>query len=771
MYLGGGTNLVDLMKLGVETPERLVDVSRLPHDAIEELPGGGLRIGAAVRNSDLAVHPVVRERYPVLSQALLAGASGQLRNLATVGGNLLQRTRCSYFQDVTKPCNKRRPGSGCPAREGEHRNLAILGHSEHCVATHPSDMAVALTALSATVHVHGTAGARTLSMPGFHRLPGDEPQRDTNLEPGDLITAIELRRRRRAAANSTYRKVRERASFSFAVISVAAAISERDGVVEECRIALGGVAHVPWRATEAEAALRGKPRHAGELRGRRRRRTGPSGAAARQRLQGPAHAQRPRQHPQRAVRMSLEIAPAVGAPLSRVEGREKVMGQAQYAYEQPIEGVAYAVAVASTIAAGEIVRIDAAEARAVDGVLAVISHENAPRLAEVADGELRILQSASVAYRGQIVAAVVAESLEAAQEAAAAVRIEYAPGAHDVELRPGHPRFYKPEKVNPSFPTDVAHGDLDAGLDAADVVVDATYTTQPIHNNPMEPHASLAVWERRRPHAVRLDPGHLVGAQRHRRAVRARARARAGDLPPRRRRLRLEGHAAAAGRARRDRRQADRAPGQGRADPSAAVLDGRLPHADDPARAARRRARRPATGDRPRRLRADLDRARVRRADHARHAPHVRGARPAHHAPAGRPRRADAVVDARARRVPGHVRARVRDRRARDRVRHRPDRAADRQRARRGPREGHPVQLAQPRRLPARGRAALRLGRNETRLPARVATAAGSSAPASPRRPTRSTARPRRRPRGSTPTATSPSRSPRRTSAPARGRC
>ena len=185
-YLGGGTNLVDLMKLGVETPERLVDVSRLPHDAIEELPGGGLRIGAAVRNSDLAVHPIVRERYPVLSQSLLAGASGQLRNLATVGGNLLQRTRCSYFQDVTKPCNKRRPGSGCPAREGEHRNLAILGHSEHCVATHPSDMAVALTALDATVHVHGTAGPRTLSMPGFHRLPGDEPERDTNLEPGDL---------------------------------------------------------------------------------------------------------------------------------------------------------------------------------------------------------------------------------------------------------------------------------------------------------------------------------------------------------------------------------------------------------------------------------------------------------------------------------------------------------------------------------------------------------------------------------------------------------
>jgi xanthine dehydrogenase YagS FAD-binding subunit len=257
-YLGGGTNLVDLMKLGVATPDRLVDVSRLPHDVIEELPGGGLRIGAAVRMSDLAVHPLVRERHPVLSEALLAGASGQLRNLATIGGNLLQRTRCSYFQDVTKPCNKRSPGSGCPAREGEHRNLAILGHSEHCVATHPSDMAVALTALGATVHIHGTAGPRTLSMPGVHRLPGNEPQRDTNLEPGDLITAIELAPSE-AAANSSYRKVRERASYSFAVISVAAAVSRRNGIVEECAIALGGVAHVPWRATAAEAALKEAP--------------------------------------------------------------------------------------------------------------------------------------------------------------------------------------------------------------------------------------------------------------------------------------------------------------------------------------------------------------------------------------------------------------------------------------------------------------------------------------------------------------------------------
>jgi xanthine dehydrogenase YagS FAD-binding subunit len=258
MFLGGGTNLVDLMKLGVETPALLVDVSALPHDAVEERPGGGLRIGAAVRNSDLAAHPAVRERYPLLARSLLSGASGQLRNVATIGGNLLQRTRCSYFQDVSKPCNKRRAGSGCPAREGEHRNLAILGHSEACVATHPSDMAVALAAIGADVLVTGPAGDRTIPIPGLHRLPGDEPQRDTVLAPGELITAIELAPLS-FGARSTYRKVRERASFSFAVASVAAAVDVRDGTVADCRIALGALAHLPWRAARAEDALRGAP--------------------------------------------------------------------------------------------------------------------------------------------------------------------------------------------------------------------------------------------------------------------------------------------------------------------------------------------------------------------------------------------------------------------------------------------------------------------------------------------------------------------------------
>ena len=253
-YLGGGTNLVDLMRLGVETPAVLVDVARLDGapGEIEDTPSGGLRIGAAVSNSDLAVDPRVRTRYPVLSEAVLHGASGQLRNLATTGGNLLQRTRCAYFQDVTKPCNKREPGSGCPAREGDHRNLAILGWSEACVATHPSDLAVALAAVDAVVHT----SRRSLTLVELQRLPGDEPERDTVLEHGELLEAVELPPLA-FARNSAYVKVRERASFSFAVVSLAAALDVSAGTVRDVRLALGGVAHKPWRATRVEDLLRG----------------------------------------------------------------------------------------------------------------------------------------------------------------------------------------------------------------------------------------------------------------------------------------------------------------------------------------------------------------------------------------------------------------------------------------------------------------------------------------------------------------------------------
>lgn len=258
MFLGGGTNLVDHMRLGIAKPDRLVDVTRLPFDRIAAIPGGGVRIGANVRNSDLAADRMIRARYPVLSQALLSGASGQLRNLATTGGNLLQRTRCVYFQDVTTPCNKREPGTGCSAIGGYTRYHAILGASDQCIAVHPSDMAVAMAALDATVIVLGRGGERRIPVIDFHRLPGDAPDKDTVLQHGELITAVELPALP-FAMHSTYRKVRDRASFAFALVSVAAALDVDAGKVRNVRIALGGVAHKPWRASRAEAALGGRP--------------------------------------------------------------------------------------------------------------------------------------------------------------------------------------------------------------------------------------------------------------------------------------------------------------------------------------------------------------------------------------------------------------------------------------------------------------------------------------------------------------------------------
>ncbi len=257
-YLGGGTNLVDLIRETVARPAALVDVTWLSN-AIEETEAGGLMIGAAVRNTALAEHLTVRTRYPMLSRAILAGASAQIRNMATVGGNLLQRTRCTYFYDTDgSRCNKRAPGSGCDAIEGFTRGHAILGASSACVATHPSDMCVALAALDATVHLQGRGGARTLPFAELHRLPEDHPEFDTVLEPGELITAIELPPLN-FAANSTYRKVRDRASYAFALVSIAAALEIEGGVIRDVRIALGGVAHKPWRASKAEAALRGGP--------------------------------------------------------------------------------------------------------------------------------------------------------------------------------------------------------------------------------------------------------------------------------------------------------------------------------------------------------------------------------------------------------------------------------------------------------------------------------------------------------------------------------
>ncbi|MDN4173539.1 xanthine dehydrogenase family protein subunit M [Nocardioides sp. SOB77] len=257
-FLGGGTNLVDHLKLGVTSPTTLVDVSRLPMDEVAELPDGGLRVGANVRNSDLAAHPAVRRGWPVVARALLAGASGQIRNQATTGGNLLQRTRCVYFQDVTTPCNKREPGTGCSAIGGYGRYNAVLGASEACVTTHPSDLAVGLAAVDATVVVLGAGGERRVPMGDFHRLPSDRPEQDTTLAHGELVTAVELPASA-VARRSTYRKARDRASYAFALVSVAAGVDlDDDGRVRDVRIAWGGVAHKPWRAAVAEEALRGK---------------------------------------------------------------------------------------------------------------------------------------------------------------------------------------------------------------------------------------------------------------------------------------------------------------------------------------------------------------------------------------------------------------------------------------------------------------------------------------------------------------------------------
>lgn len=262
-FLSGGTNLVDLMRLGVETPDVLIDINDLGCDRIEELPDGGIRIGSGVSNSDVAADHRIRRRYPVLAQALLSGASGQLRNFASTGGNLLQRTRCVYFQDITTPCNKREPGTGCSALDGYQREMAILGWSRQCVATHPSDMAVALAALDALVRLEGPQGHRELPITELYRLPDDEPEHDTVLRHGELITAIDLPPLE-FAARSHYRKVRDRASYAFALVSVAAALDIAGdpggaGSVRDARIALGGVAHVPWRSRIAEAALRGAP--------------------------------------------------------------------------------------------------------------------------------------------------------------------------------------------------------------------------------------------------------------------------------------------------------------------------------------------------------------------------------------------------------------------------------------------------------------------------------------------------------------------------------
>jgi len=257
-FLAGGTNLLDLMKEDVESASAIIDLTRLDLTEIKETEDGGLRLGALAKNSDTANHEIVRTNYPLLSRAMLSAATFQIRNMATNGGNPLQRTRCQYFYDTATPCNKREPGSGCGAMEGLNRNHAIFGWSDKCVAVHPSDMAVALAALDAVVRVQGPDGERSINFTDFHRLPGDEPERDTNLKPGELIVSIDLPPSK-FAKHYYYLKVRDRASYAFALVSVAAALEMDGDTIKDVRIAMGGVAHKPWRATKAEEALKGKP--------------------------------------------------------------------------------------------------------------------------------------------------------------------------------------------------------------------------------------------------------------------------------------------------------------------------------------------------------------------------------------------------------------------------------------------------------------------------------------------------------------------------------
>ena len=256
-FIAGGTNLIDLIKYNIERPLHVIDITHLPLKSVEETPQGGVKIGSLVPNTDLAYHPLVEQRYPVLSLAILSGASQQLRNMASTGGNLLQRTRCIYFYDTATPCNKREPGSGCSAIEGINKQHAILGASEACIATHPSDMCVALAALDATVHLQGPSGERSIAFTDFHRLPGKTPERDTNLAPAEIITAIELPPKG-FARHYTYLKLRERLSYAFALVSVAAALEMDGDTITEARLALGGVAHKPWRDPSAEALLNGR---------------------------------------------------------------------------------------------------------------------------------------------------------------------------------------------------------------------------------------------------------------------------------------------------------------------------------------------------------------------------------------------------------------------------------------------------------------------------------------------------------------------------------
>src|SRR5262249_27477113 len=515
-FIAGGTNLIDLMKENVARPSRLIDITHLPLNKIEETRDGGLRIGALVPNSDLAYHPRIEARYPLLSSAILAGASQQLRNMASTGGNLLQRTRCFYFYDTTTPCNKREPGSGCSAIEGINRMHAILGTSEHCIATHPSDMCVALAALDARVLATGKDGQRSIAFAEFHRLPGDTPQIDSNLRADEIITAIELPPKG-FADNYTYLKIRDRLSYAFALVSVAVGLEIEGDTVKEAvwrsaasRTSRG--ATVKPKRSSMERRRRAKTSCMRRICAARRARLRP------QRLQDRAGAPR---HPARADpggaensavasgqanqvsgESAMTATSYLGKPTSRIDGHAKVTGTAKYAAEYNVPGLAHGFVVSSAIAKGRIRRIHTADALAVDGVIDVFTHEHRPKLAsshekytdEVAPpgSPFCPVYEDKILFSGQPVALVVAEEFEIARFAASLIRVEYErkPQVTDFEAQRKRGAV---SKRDPSH--SIARGNPAPAFEQAPVRIKAEYRMPVEHHNPMEPFAATAVWE------------------------------------------------------------------------------------------------------------------------------------------------------------------------------------------------------------------------------------------------------------------------------------
>jgi xanthine dehydrogenase YagR molybdenum-binding subunit len=506
-FIAGGTNLVDLMKRGVATPQKLIDITHLPLKNIEQ-HNNAIRIGALVLNSTVAEHPLIVEKLPLLSQALQAGASPQLRNMATVGGNLLQRTRCPYFYDTTMPCNKRKPGSGCSALKGYNRMHAIFGASENCIAVHPSDMCIALMALDPTVVVTGSKGERRIPFKDFHRLPGTTPEKDNNLQRGELITAVEIPVNDALSKNSLYIKIRDRASYAFALVSVAAALDIKGNTIQNARLAMGGVAHKPWRLTAAENFLKGKQASVENFT--------QAASMAMQDAKGYGYNNfKLKLAPNTLVQTLKTICRISETALmdnffdkkffdddDRVTGRAVVTGKAKYAAEHEIKDLTYGVLVDSTISKGTIAAIDTKAAEKAPGVLAVITHLNSPKVPGYDAGGnpakgptggkgLQVFNGNTIYFNGQPVALVIADTFERATYAASLIKVQYNKEEHQTDFTQAGKKVAALEGGRYK---DNIRGEADAWKKAP-VKLEAEYIVPLEVHSPMELHATTVIWD------------------------------------------------------------------------------------------------------------------------------------------------------------------------------------------------------------------------------------------------------------------------------------